>query len=60
MRLFGAGEQAQKALVNNLSPEERSERLNSVFWQETIPQTEKNEELIQTMQITVDKILVDK
>jgi len=60
MRFIWAWEKAQNSLINNLSPEERNERLNSIFWQEKIPSDDKTKYLINTMQVVVDKTLVDK
>jgi hypothetical protein len=47
-------------LVDALPLEEKQERLNSIFWQQTLPQSEKNILWANTMQITIDKLLVDK
>ena len=58
--LFGIWEEKQKMLVDALPLEEKQERLNSIFWQQTLPQSEKNILWANTMQITIDKLLVDK
>ena len=59
-RLLWVWEGDENKLANNLSEGEKRERLDTIFWQEIRPESEKNVLWANTMQVTIDKILVDK